>query len=227
MVVSNILLKKIVRECCRSLSYNDEERQFTFSLKPYLESVWDNIKDEIKVAAPDFYLNDFNKLLSRLSDPLNQYIRVEVGNMADAEILNGEVLEVSLVSKQNPIRLVKMKNGQYLNTNSGKGYTLGRNFEFVNGARLRTSEGDELGVINFIALLSPSREHYVLSSLFIRNYYRNKISESIWPIFNKVVEDGVPQYNTDLTVFLEMARKMGIHSFSLLNILNAGACTWR
>ena len=84
-----------------------------------------------------------------------------------------------------------------------------------------------LGTVKSTALLSPSCEHIVLSKVYIGDYYRNKISDSLWPIFEMVVNNANPKCNTRFSDYLLMARKMGINSFSLLNILNASIHVWR
>lgn len=227
MVANNTIIKRLIKECCRSLSYNDEERQFTFPLNPCIGHIWDRVKKDIKSIDIDFHLNDFNQLLNRLCDLHNQCLRIETKRIADVLILPGEILELFLVDSSTPIRLVKMKRGQYLNVNTGQGYSFGDKHEFINNNRLETSEGYFLGSIKSIALLSPSCEHIALSKVYIGDYYRNKISDSLWPIFEMVVNDANPKCNTRLSEYLLMARKMGINSFSLLNILNASIHVWR
>ena len=227
MVVNNTVIKRLIKECCRSLSYNDEERLFTFPLNPCIGHIWEKVKKDIKSIDPDFHLNDFNQLLNRLCDLHNQYSRIETKRIADALILPGEILELSLVDSYNPIRLVKMKRGQYLNVNTGQGYSFGEKHEFIDNNRLETSEGYLLGTVKSTALLSPSCEHIVLSKVYIGDYYRNKISDSLWPIFEMVVNNANPKCNTRFSDYLLMARKMGINSFSLLNILNASIHVWR
>lgn len=73
MEVSNTVLKQIIKECCRSLSYNDEERQFSFPLHPYIDLKWEILKEIIHKTTPNFYLNDFNYLMSKLGDLPNQF----------------------------------------------------------------------------------------------------------------------------------------------------------
>lgn len=226
MAVNSIVLCKIIRECCRSLSYDDGERHFSFKLKPYLADIWENIKTDVQIEMPGFYLSDFNRFLERLSDQENLCIKIEVEDLSDEILLNGEVLECTLIEGNTPLRLIKMKNGQYLNVCSGKGYSFGRTGKFIKNGCLRTSEGCELGVINSITLLSPSCEHMALSKIFIGNYYRNRIADSIWPIFNMAVMDGIPKNGTDLSIFLHKSKDMGINSFTLLNILNAAVNVW-
>ena len=227
MVVNNTVIKRLIKECCRSLSYNDEERQFTFPLNPCIGHIWEKVKKDIKSIDPDFHLNDFNQLLNRLCDLHNQYSRIETKRIADALILPGEILELSLVDSYNPIRLVKMKRGQYLNVNTVQGYSFREKHEFIDNNRLETSEGYLLGTVKSTALLSPSCEHIALSKVYIGDYYRNKISDSLWPIFEMVVNNANPKCNTRFSDYLLMARKMGINSFSLLNILNASIHVWR
>lgn len=157
----------MIKECCRSLSYNDEERQFTFPLNPCISSIWSKCRNDIKSINPDFHLNDFNQLLARLCDLHNQYSKIGIKRIADSIILSGEVLELSLVDNATPLRLIKMKRGQYLNVNTGQGYSFGENHEYIDNCRLETSEGNFLGTVKSIALLSPSCEHIVLSLIHI------------------------------------------------------------
>ena len=227
MVVNNTVIKRLIKECCRSLSYNDEERQFTFPLNPCISRIWDNVKSEIKSIDKDFHLNDFNQFLTRLCDLQNLFSRIGISYIADTLILPGEVLELYLDDNANPIRLVKMKRGQYLNVNTGQGYSFGEKHEFIDNCRLETSEGYFLGLVKSIALLSPSYEHIVLSKVYIGDYYRNTISDSIWPIFEKAVNHTNPRCDAQFAEYLLMSKKMGVNSFSLLNILNAGIHIWR
>ncbi|MFS2707554.1 hypothetical protein AAH082_18695 [Phocaeicola vulgatus] len=227
MAVSNILLKTIIRKCCRTLSYVEEEHFFTFPFYPYISDIWDNIRGEIHSEFPEFYLKDFNNILHNLSDIDNLCERNEVSQIADSLILNGEVLEIFLGGKIHPLRLVKMKDGQYLNVNTGNGYVFGTKSEFSKESLLVTSDGKNLGKIKSISLLYLSCEHIVLSKLFIGNYFNNKVSDSLWPIFEKVVKDGHPNSDTDLSIYLTLAKQMGINSYTLINILNAGSHLWR
>ncbi len=227
MVANNTVIKKLIKECCRSLSYNDEERQFTFPLNPCISSIWNKCKNDIKSIDPNFHLNDFNQLLVRLCDLHNQYSKIGIKHISDSTILSGEVLELSMVGSLPPLRLIKMKRGQYLNVNTGQGYSFGDMHEFIDNNVLEASEGFILGIVKSISLLSPSCEHIVLSKLFIGDYYRNTISDSIWSIYEMVVNNANPRCNTRFSEYLLMARKMGINSFSLLNILNAGIHVWR
>lgn len=98
MEVSNAVLKQIIKECCRSLSYNDEERQFSFPLYPYLDLIWEKLKGVINKDTPDYYLNDFNHLLSKLGDLPNQFNREEYKKIMDSQLLNGEVIEMILLN---------------------------------------------------------------------------------------------------------------------------------
>jgi hypothetical protein len=120
-----------------------------------------------------------------------------------------------------------MKRGQYLNVNTGQGYSFGEKHEFIDNNRLETSEGYLLGTIKSTTLLSPSCEHIALSKVFIGDYYRNTISDSLWPIFEKVVNNSNSRCDTKFAEYLLMSRKMGVNSFSLVNILNAGIHIWK
>lgn len=227
MAVNNTIIKRLINECCLSLSYNDEEQHFTFLLNPCIRNIWDKIKKDIKSIDPDFFLNDFNQLLDRLCNLQNQYSRIVTKRIADSLILPGEVLELSLTDNPIPLRLVKMKRGQYLNVNTGQGYVFGKKHEFIDNNNLETSEGYIIGSVNSIGLLTPSCEHIILSKVYIGDYYKNAISDSIWPIFEKAVKNGKPRYDTEFTDYLLISREMGINSFSLLNILNASIHIWR
>lgn len=227
MEVSNKVLKKIIKECCRSLSYNDEERQFSFPLHSYLDSIWESLKDEICKDCSDFYLNDFNYLLTKLEDLPNQFIRHQCNILEDSSLLNGEIIELTFFDNREDFRLIRMKSGQYLNCVSGVGLSFGKDLVFKVGAAVKTSEGKLLGIIKAISLLAPSNEHIALSNVFIGNYYKKPIGESLWALYNQVVDEGVPSSNTQFDKYLILSKDLGIQSLSLLSILNAAISQWR
>lgn len=226
MEVSNTVLKKIIKECCRSLSYNDEERQFSFPLYPNIDLIWENLKEVIHRDSPNYYLNDFNHLLSQLGDLPNQFNRQEHKRIEDAQLLNGEVVEITLTGHDVAIRLIRMKAGQYLNCHNGKGISLGKDFVFQIGHNLITSEGKKLGAINRLQLLIPSNEHIAISKVFIGNYYKRVISESLWPLYDSTVNHKSPSVN-GCREYLTISKDLGINSFALLTILNAATKLWR
>lgn len=226
MEVSNTVLKQIIKECCRSLSYNDEERQFSFPLYPYVDSIWENLQKIIHQNIPDYYLNDFNHLLSKLGDLPNQFNRQECKNITDSQLLNGEVIEIILTEKSEVVRLIKMKVGQYLNYHNGIGISVGKDYVFRIGHNLKTSEGKDLGRIQKLHILMPSQEHIVISKVFIGNYYKRTIGESLWPLYDSFTT----QKSTSIkkcSEFLATSKDLGINSFTLLNILNAATNLWR
>lgn len=220
MVVSNSLLKKIIERSCRSLSYNDEERQFIFPIQIGINDIWENLKVDIQKECTTFYVDDYNRLLARLNNLPNLYKRISEDSIADVQILCGEVLEVELIDDDIPWRLVKMQSGQYLNAMTGCGYCLCDKFVFAPDACLITSDGYRLGIIKSVTMLSPSIEHILLSQVFIGPYYNNKVSDSIWTLFN--VSANNEGRVVDTRDCLKMSKSMGINTFTLINILNAG-----
>lgn len=227
MAVSNTVLKKIIKECCRSLSYNDEERQFSFPLYPHIDLKWENLKEVIHKDFPDYYLNDFNHLLAQLLDLPNQFNRQEHKRIVDAQLLNGEVIEIILAEYGEIIRLIRMKAGQYLNCHNGNGISLGKDYIFQIGHNLNTSEGKQLGTINRLQLLIPSIEHIAISKVFIGNYYKRSIGESLWPLYDSIVNNNSSSLNISCSKYLTISKDLGINSFSLLTILNAATKLWR
>lgn len=226
MEVSNTVLKQIIKECCRSLSYNDEERQFSFPLYPYIDLIWENLKEVIHKDIPDFYLNDFNNLLSKLGDLPNQINRQECKRITDSQLLNGEVVEIILTEMSDVVRLIKMKTGQYLNYHNGIGITVGRDYVFEIGQNLKTSEGKKFGRIRKLQILIPSQEHIVISKVFIGNYYKKKIGTSLWPLYDCAVNHNSASLNK-FSEYLTISKNLGINSFSLLTILNAASNQWK
>lgn len=226
MEVSNTVLKQIIKECCRSLSYNDEERQFSFPLYPYIDLIWENLKEVIHKTIPDFYLNDFNHLLSKLGDLPNQFNIQEYQKITDSQLLNGEVIEIILTEKSEVVRLIKMKGGQYLNYHNGIGISVGKDFVFQIGQNLKTSEGKELGRIQKLQILMPSQEHIVISKVFIGNYYKKTIGATLWPLYDSVTIQNSNSIKK-CSEFLATSKDLGINSFTLLTILNAATNQWR
>lgn len=226
MEVSNTVLKQIIKECCRSLSYNDEERQFSFPLYPHIDLIWEKLQEIIHQNMPNFYLNDFNHLLSKLGDLPNQFNRQEYKNITDSQLLNGEVIETILTEKSEVVRLVKMKAGQYLNNHNGIGISVGKDYVFQIGQNLKTSEGKDLGLIQKLQILIPSQEHIVISKVFIGNYYKKTIAASLWPLYDSITNQN-PTSLKKCSGFLAISNDLGINSFTLLTILNAATNLWR
>lgn len=226
MEVSNTVLKQIIKECCRSLSYNDEERQFSFPLYPYLDLIWENLKEIIHKDIPDFYLNDFNHLLSKLGDLPNQFNRQEYQKITDSQLLNGEVIEIILTENNEVVRLIKMKAGQYLNYHTGIGISVGKGYIFQIGHNLKSSEGKQFGHIKKLQILMPSQEHIVISKVYIGNYYKKTIGVSLWPLYDSVVNHNSTSLN-NCNEYLTISKDLGINSFTLLTILNAATNLWR
>lgn len=223
MEVNNAVLKLIINECCRSLSYNDEERQFSFSLRPSLHRVWESKKKEIWSIQPDFMLNDFNSALSNLEFPTDSQNKISISILKDSEIVNGEVLSVDIYGEDIPLKLIKMKRGQYLNVLSGMGLSFGDRFEFSVDRNIVTSEGFNQGVCKAITILLPSAYNIVLSRVFLGKYFLNNIGSSLWPIFDEAKEYLDSRNSKCLDNILNISTTLGVGSFAMLNILK-GVC---
>lgn len=223
MEVNSAVLKLIVKECCRSLSYNDEERQFSFPLRPSLRRVWECKKKSIREYHPGFTLNDFNEVLSNLEFPTDTRNMISFSSLKDEEIVNGEVLTVETTGTDTPLRLVKMKRGQYFNVSTGAGLSFGDKFEFCLEKDIVSSEGYSHGICKSISLLLPTAYNIALSRVFLGKYYLNNIGSSLWPIFDEAVEYVESRNSKRLDNILTITTNLGAGSFTLLNILD-GVC---
>lgn len=221
MEVNNAVLKLIIKECCRSLSYNDEERQFSFSLRPSLHRVWESKKKAIWSIQPNFMLNDFNAVLSNLEFPTDTQNKISISSLRDKDIVNGEVLNIEIYEKDMPLKLIKMKRGQYLNISSGMGLSFGDRSEFSVDQNIVTSEGFNQGICKTISILLPSSYNIVLSRVFLGKYFLNNIGSSLWPIFDVAKEYINTLDSKRLDDIVNISTELGIGSFALLNILRS------
>lgn len=221
MEVNNAVLKIIIKECCRSLSYNDQERQFSFSLRPSLHRVWESKKKAIWNIQPDFMLNDFNSVLSSLEFPTDTQNKIPISVLKDNDIVNGEIMSIEIYGEDKPLKLIKMKRGQYLNVSSGMGLSFGDRFEFSVDKNIVTSEGLNQGVCKTISILLPSSYNIVLSRVFLGKYFLNKIGSSLWPIFDEAMEYLNTRDSKRLDDIVTISNKLGIGAFALLNILKS------
>lgn len=222
MEASNSSLKLIVEECCRSLHYDAIERQFSFPLQNSLQNIWDKIKDEIHRKDSTFHLADFNRTLSQLMNLSGQHHCVPCHEICDNELLPGEAIEIKFKSDQPPMVMLKMQAGQYLDRNSGRGMTLGKHVVFSDKeCPIRTAENELIGECVGINLWEPDVLHIVVSQIFLGYYYRYPINDSLWTIFDEA--QAITQFKGSYACgkLLNMARKMGVGAFPLLNILNA------
>lgn len=218
---SNSVLEIIVEACCKSLSYNDRNLQYVFTFNSSLRVIWEEIKPLIMKYDASFCLRDFNRVLLNLENAITLFRKVSLGGISDAEIMNGEVLEIDF-GMNNTIVLMKMKVGQYLNIDTGQGLSLGSNIQFEENQHIVTSEGNDLGECRRIFLRIPRKEHVVLSNYYLENYYHHKIADSLWPIFN-VAENICRFKKNECEKLLTMALNSGINTYSLLNLLQGAS----
>lgn len=225
MAVNKQVLKYVIRECCRSLSYDYVERQFSFPLSSSLViRDWDRISSNVRSIDNSFYSNDLDQLLLRLGNLLNECTQEVVHeSIADSEIMVGEVLKVTTGAAQSDHLLVKMEEGQYLDSISGRGFSLGNEFEFRIGGEIISSEGERLGTCQSINIEIPTALHVCLSGLFINEYYRNDVAESLWPIYNKAKSVHSKGRNCECNDLICMSKEYGVNSFTLLHILKAAS----
>lgn len=224
MEVNSTILKLIIKECCRSLSYEDEERRFFFLLRPSLFSVWEDKKETIWKYHPDFTLNDFNLVLSNIKYPTDTQNMITFTSLRDEEIVNGEVLNIKTLESEYPsLLIIKMKRGQYLNVLTGAGLSLGDKSKFCVGKNVVTSEGTNLGKCGAITILLPTLYNIVLSSVFLNGYYRNNIGSSLWPIHDEAIGYILSRDANRLGNILRISTELGIGTFALFHILN-GVC---
>ena len=216
------ILKLIVKECCLPLHFDEEERQFSFPFKYRLNEIWERLKPEIHRLNSEWFLRDFNAALAALAFPLNQTEIIHIHNIANNELYNGEVIELDFKEKNIPEIYIKMGSGQYLNRDTGTGYTISEFFEFKVGNILLTSEGKRLGEIRAIRLHSPTDIHIALGRIFLTGYYRHTVSSSLWPIYE---EASASMLNNPKDINCEritqIAIKNGIGVLPLLSILKA------
>lgn len=221
MEVSSTILKKIVKECCRSLSYDDEERQFSFRLKPSLAMIWEKMKDSIQVEYPDFFIADFNNVLSHIDNLKNMYSKRSIYEMEDRDIMVGEIIEISVAESISPILMVKMKAGQYLRIDDGVALSLGTEISFAKGKEIFTSEGIKIGECRGINICIPSKNSVALSGAFLKKYYKNKVSDSLWSIYEmgkRIVNSSCSRGCEEI---LTQATASGINALTLMCILKA------
>ena len=222
MAVDNAILKIITKECCCSLWFDDEQRQFIFPFRIGLPDIWITIRRRIHRIDPCFNLNDFNNELRRMSSISELSIELPVSEICDADLLPGESLRIKLSQGYTPVStLVKMKSGQYLDISTGQGFSLGDCASFNAGAAMVTSEGERLGICNSISLLMPTTEHLVMSRVMLGAYYRKRISDSLWPLHNLAKSVNYDNATNVCRELLSMASKMGVGIKSFLDIINA------
>lgn len=222
MAVDNSILKIIIKECCRSLSFDDERQLYTFPFRPALSDKWKAIRAHIHVVDPTFCTDNFNNVLNRIARLTVLCLEQTLYEVVDADLLPGEILRIKLIKGFVPIlTIIKMKHGQYLDISTGRGYSFGDRVIFQSGLVITTSEGEELGMCQSIALLMPTSEHIVMGRVMMGTYYRKCIATSLWPLFN--ISKTVTYTNAmDLCNKLtSMSREMGLGIMPLLYIINA------
>lgn len=204
------------------MSFDDEERQYSFTLRPGLEKIWMRIKDAPLYRDAYLTLSDFNTLLSRIGRCGEEYESVVMDMLEDCDLLTGEVILLTALLGGNEVqyRLVKMNSCQYLDFKTGQGLAFGSQVVFSAGQGLTDSEGHELGGIVKVELLSPTRLHIALSQVFMSRYFRHEVAGSLWPLYERVCEF-VESGEDNCDSLLSEASDCGIGILPMLYIINA------
>ena len=222
MAVNNTILKIIIKNCCRSLSFDDERQQFAFPFRPTLSEMWGSMRGHIHDIDPTFHIDNFNSVLHRLARLTELSMEQPLYEAVDVDLLQGEMLRVNLSNGGVPMfTLIKMKHGQYLDITSGRGYSLGDKAKLLPGKTIITSEGEELGVCKSITLLMPTAEHIVMGRVMLGAYYRSNIATSLWPLLKLAKTANYANSKRICAKLTSTAKDMGIGIMPLLNIINS------
>lgn len=221
MEADRLFKTRIVKECCRSLCYDAESRQFSFSLRPCLPDKWQRLSIVAKNQHLPFFTLDFNDFIARVDRASKEFIRIPyIYSLTDSQILNGEIIELTF-DNQLAFSYVKMGCGQYLCCQTGVGFTFGSLIEFKTNMRLLNAEGYFLGTIERIALLAPAECHLCIDGAFFGNFFRKSVGSSLWSLFEiatTIVDGGNRSLCTEL---MQKAITLGIGSLPLLSIVNS------
>lgn len=222
MAVDNEILKIIIQNCCRSLSYDEERQQYAFPFRLTLSQVWVNMRGHIHDIDPTFNIDDFNYVLHRLAKLTELSMEKPIEEIVDVDVLPGEMFRINLLDREEKkITLIKMKHGQYLDITTGRGYSLGDKAKLQPGKAIITSEGEELGVSKSITLLMPTPEHIVMGRVMLGSYYRNNIATSLWPLLKLAKTANYTNSKIICLKLTPLAKDMGIGILPLLNIINS------
>ncbi|MBD5312080.1 MAG: hypothetical protein HDS13_08015 [Bacteroides sp.] len=222
MEENNQILKLIVKECCLPLHFDEQERQFSFPFRHRLNEIWQRLRPKIRQLNSEWFLRDFNATLATVKFPLIQTEIIDTQYISNDELCNGELLELDFKERNTPEIYIKMGRGQYLNRNTGRGYTLSDYTVFKAGNILLTSEGKELGEIKAVRLHSPTDIHIALGRVFLSGYYRHTVSSSLWPIYEESLTavHNIPK-DIDCEHITKIAVEKGVGVLPLLSILEA------
>lgn len=215
----------IVKECCRSLAYNEQEQRFSFPLLPSLEDLWHRVKKQCVNSHIKYTYYQYIEILRRLDLADSRSLLVPIDCIGDDELLAGEILLLDLSCLDIKSKsMMKMSDGEYLDLSTGYGISLGNGIRFHEGKIIKSSEGDCFGKIKNCWLLCPRIEHISISKVFLKDYYRNRRSDSLWNIFEYAKK--ICQTSTSIekeSQLVKLAINSGIDAFILLNISNAAA----
>ena len=222
MAVDNGILKIITKECCSSLSYDDELQQFTFPFRPVLSDLWIVMRKRVRQIDPCFHLDKFNHELHRIAGLSELSIELSVNEICDMDLMQSEMLRIGFAQGYVSVStLIKMRHGQYLDCTTGRSFSLGDCASFKVGTTIMTSEGENLGICQSISLLMPTAEHIAMGRVMLGSYYRKHISDSLWPLYNLAKTVNYSNATIVCKELLSMANKMGIGIKPFLNIINA------
>lgn len=220
MAVSNADIAEIIHNCCSPLAYDIELHQFVFGTQPDLRLRVERLRSTFAAQGRKVYPEDFNLVLRQTGSPGFQGPSVSVNNLAESDVMTGEIICMTFGSAERPLMMVKMSASEYL-TREGQRYCYGSGNTFRIGSRLIDSDGHETPVIRSIEFIMPSQPMIAAGSEFIGNYYRLPVADSLWEladIADEIRSKGLPAHCHRLC---RTARSLGAGPLTLLSIINA------
>lgn len=220
MAVNNADIAEIVHNCCSPLSYDIELQQFVFGPQRDLRLRVERLRSTFAAQGRKVYPEDFNLVLRQAGSPGFQGPSVSVNNLAESEVMTGEIICMTFGSAEKPLMMVKMSASEYL-SREGRRCCYGSGNTFRVGGRLIDSDGHETPVIRSIEFIMPSQSLIAAGSEFIGNYYRIPVADSLWELTD--ISDGIRSKGlpADGLRLCRTARSLGVGPLTLLSIINA------
>ncbi len=217
MAASSAVMKDVVRTCCNTIAYDPDDNTFVVTLLPQLYARWQRMSKIIT-------LDDFNAILAHIQHFSDDYISLPMSTIADSEMVNGEVLALTIEGEKRAF--VKMEQGQYLDSSTGRGIVVGDRYCFAIGKILVDDKGQEVGQYTTITLRTPTLLQRLVSIHLMQGYYRHQIATSLWVHYDEAREIVRAGRGASCDALLSRAAQKGISLFTLFYILTA-ATRWR
>ena len=232
--IDRLLAIDILNKCFRGLTYDACLRRHFVHIPNVNHRSFQSLAEKAAARGIHLHSRDVNHFLERLTDMdlcMNSHYEF---NLADKEILTGEVFKVYLNNMETYAELIKAKAQDYIVVRT-KGNDFPKtqylhvkpDFQWQPGEQLSFGQDNNHQIIKDIFFLTPCIEHRYVDWWLEPNIAEYEVTNNIWPLYNKTYE--IMEDNKMKKIFFSITRDylhQGLSVFTLYKIIFSIESFW-